>query len=81
LAEISPGAEMLLPDQTAGNGRSIRIELAPEAGLSKVAPPPAGNSGAWQRGAEQMVEREALAPADRKVVGRYFTRSAGDRGP
>ena len=82
VTELSPGAEMLLPDQTAGNGRRIRIELAPEAGLSKVAPPPAGNSsGAWQRGAEQTVEREALAPADRKVVGRYFTRSAGDHGP
>jgi hypothetical protein len=82
VTELSPGAEMLLPDQTVGNGRRIRIELAPEAGLSKVAPPPLGNNGgAWQRGAEQTVEREALAPADRKVVGRYFTRSAGDHGP
>jgi hypothetical protein len=79
--ELAPGAEMLLPDQAAGSGRRIRLELAPEAALSGVAPPPAGNNGEWHRRQEQATERAALAPEGRKVVGRYFSRSAGGRAP
>jgi hypothetical protein len=81
LNELASGAQMLLPDQAPGDGRHIRIELPPEASLSKVAPPPSEGNGAWRRAQEQAVEREALAPADRKVVERYFARPTGNRGP
>ena len=81
LNELAPVAQMLLPDQPAGNGRHIRIELPPEANLSDVAPPQLGGNAAWRRMQEQAVEREALAPADRAVVGRYFARPTGSRGP
>jgi hypothetical protein len=72
---------MRLPDQPGNDGRSIRIELAPEAALSSVAPPVAGSNGEWRRVQEQSVERPALAPGDREVVGRYFKRGSGGGGP
>ena len=78
---LAPGVELLLPDQSANEGRRIRIELPPEAVLSGVAPPTAGNTGEWRRAQEQAVERSALAAEDRKVVGRYFMRSVEGHGP
>jgi hypothetical protein len=81
LNELAPGAQMLLPDQAAGDGRHIRIELPPDTSISVVAPPQSGAGGAWRRLQEQAVEREALASADRQVVGRYFARPTGSRGP
>jgi hypothetical protein len=79
--ELTPGGELLLPDQAANDGRRIRLELPPEAALSGVAPPPAGTSGDWIRGQEQVIDRPELSAEDRKVVGRYFMRSAEGRGP
>jgi hypothetical protein len=79
--ELAPGAQMLLPDRAAGDGRHIRIELPPETSFSVVAPPQSGVGGAWRRLQEQAIEREALASADRQVVGRYFARPKGSFGP
>jgi len=79
---LTPGAELLLPDQGANDGRRIRIELPPDTGLSGVAPPDAGSAaGEWRRVQEQAIERPELAAEDRQVVGRYFTHSAEGRGP
>ena len=78
---LAAKAEMLLPDQATNDGRRIRIELPPEAVISGVAPPTAGSAGKWRRAQEQAIERPTLAAEARKVVGRYFTRSAGGRGP
>jgi hypothetical protein len=79
--ELAPGAEMVLPDQAADNGRRIRIELPPDVALSGVAPPTAGSGIEWQRSREQAIDRAAPSAEGRKVVGRYFMRSAGGRGP
>ncbi len=79
--ELAPGAEMRLPDQAAGDGRRIRIELPPDVVLSGVAPPTAGSGTEWKRSREQAIERAAPGAEGRKVVGRYFMRSAGGRGP
>ena len=79
--ELAPGAEMVLPDQAADDGRRIRIELPPDVVLSGVAPPTAGSGTEWQRSREQAIERAAPGAEGRKVVGRYFMRSAGGRGP
>jgi hypothetical protein len=78
--ELTPGAEMVLPDQ-AGDGRRIRIELPPDVALSGVAPPTAGSGTEWQRSREQAIERVAPGAEGRKVVGRYFMRSAGGGRP
>jgi hypothetical protein len=80
-ATLTPGAEMMLPDQAANDGRRIRIELPPDVALSEVVPPMARSAGEWRRVQEQAIERSALAAEGRKVVGRYFMRSAGGRGP
>lgn len=79
--DLATVGEMRLPDQPGNDGRSIRIELAPEAALSSVAPPVAGSNGEWRRVQEQSVERPALAPGDREVVGRYFKRGSAGGGP
>jgi hypothetical protein len=79
--ELTPGAEMVLPDQAADNGRRIRIELPPDVVLSGVAPPTAASGTEWQRSREQAIERAAPGAEGRKVVGRYFMRSAGGGGP
>ena len=60
---------------------NLIFELAPEAVLSSVAPPVAGSTGEWRRIQEQSVERPALAPGDRELVGRYFKRGSGGGGP
>jgi hypothetical protein len=79
--ELTPGVEMLLPDQLATNGGRIRIELPPEVAVTAVAPPTAGTGGEWQRAREQTIARAMPGPEDRKVIGRYFVRSAEDRIP
>jgi hypothetical protein len=79
--ELTPGVEMLLPDQLATNGGRIRIELPPEVAVTPVAPPTAGTGGEWQRAREQTIARAMPGPEDRKVIGRYFVRSAEDRIP
>jgi hypothetical protein len=79
--ELAPGVEMLLPDQAAANGGRIRIELPPEVMRSDVAPPAAGSGGEWQRAREGAIARAVPGAEDRKVLGRYFARSAGGRGP
>jgi hypothetical protein len=81
VTELAPGVEMLLPDQLAANGGRIRIELPPETVRSGVAPPTAGAGGEWQRAREQATARAMPGPEDRKVIGRYFVRSAEGRGP
>jgi hypothetical protein len=83
LTELTPGAEMLLPDQPAPDGGRIRMELPPDVLLSGVAPPTAGSgTGAeWQRAREEAVARAAPSAEDRKILGRYFVRSGGGRGP
>jgi hypothetical protein len=80
-AELTPGAEMLLPDLLAAKGGRIRIELPPEVALSAVAPPTAGTGREWQRAREQAVTRSVPSLEDRKVVGRYFLRPVEGRGP
>jgi hypothetical protein len=80
--ELRPGADMLLPDQAAPNGGRIRIELPPEVALSSVAPPTAGSGGTdWQRTREEVITRALPSAEHRKVIGRYFDRSGGGRGP
>jgi hypothetical protein len=79
--ELTPGVEMLLPDQTAANGGRIRIELPPETVRSGVAPPTAGAGGEWQRAREQAIARAMPGPEDRKVIGLYFSRPTEGRGP
>jgi hypothetical protein len=79
--ELTPGVEMLLPDQLAGNGGRIRIELPPETVRSGVAPPTAGTGGEWQRAREQAITRAMPGPEERKVIGRYFLRPGEGRGP
>jgi hypothetical protein len=79
--ELTPGVEMLLPDQAAANGGRIRIEFPPEVALTAVAPPTAGTGGEWQRAREQAIARAMPGPEDRKVIGRYFLRPAEGRGP
>lgn len=75
------GGDMVLPDQAGNDGRRIRIEIPPDAVRSNVAPPPSGSAGDWRRVHEQSVARPALTADDRKVVGRYFLRSAEGRAP
>jgi hypothetical protein len=79
--ELAPGVEMLLPDSAATNGGRIRIELPPEIVPSDVAPPTAGSGTEWHRAREEAIIRAAPGVEDRKVIGRYFVRSAGGRGP
>jgi hypothetical protein len=79
--ELTPGVEMLLPDQLATNGGRIRIELPPEVAVTAVAPPTAGAGGEWQRAREHAIARAMPGPEDRKVIGRYFVRPAEGRGP
>jgi hypothetical protein len=79
--ELTPGVEMLLPDQAAANGGRIRIELPLEAVRSTVAPPSAGTGGEWRRAREQAIARAIPGPEDRKVIGRYFLRPGEGRGP
>lgn len=83
LTELTPGAEMLLPDQPTPNGGRIRIELPPDVLLSGVAPPTAGSgAGAeWRRAREEAIARAAPGAEDRKILGRYFFRPGGGRGP
>jgi hypothetical protein len=78
--DLAPGSDMLLPDQTANNGRRIRIELTPPTELSDVAPPSAGGERNWRHIAEQPVARSAFDAADRKAVGRYFMPPAESSG-
>ena len=49
--------------------------------LSGVAPPTAGSGGEWQRAREEVVARTVPGAEGRKVIGRYFIRSAGGGGP
>ncbi|HMA74009.1 MAG TPA: hypothetical protein VKP67_21375 [Xanthobacteraceae bacterium] len=79
--ELTPGVEMLLPDQGANGGRRIRIELPPDVVLSGVAPPTAAERGEWRRVQEEPIERTAPGAEGRRVIGRYFLRSAEGRGP
>jgi hypothetical protein len=79
--ELAPGGEMLLPDSVAINGGRIRIELPPEIVPSDVAPPTGGSGTEWQPAREEAIVRAVPSVEDRKVIGRYFVRSAGGRGP
>ncbi len=83
LTELTPGPEMVLPDQSATSGGRIRVELPPDVMLSGVAPPGAGGSAdaQWQRAREEAVARAAPGAEDRRILGRYFLRSGGGRGP
>jgi len=72
---------MLLPDPAANNGGRVRIELPPEVMPSTVAPPAAGSGIEWQRAREEAIVRAAPSVEDRTVIGRYFARSPGGRGP
>jgi len=78
---LTPAAEMLLPDPAANNGGRVRIELPPEVMPSTVAPPAAGSGIEWQRAREGAIVRAAPSVQDRTVIGRYFARSPGGRGP
>ena len=69
--------QMLLPDPQSREGGRIRIEIPPNAALSDVAAPSSVAGGGWQRVQEQSVERPTLEAEGRRIVGRYFKRSAG----
>jgi len=70
---------MLLPDPQSREGGRIRIEIPPNAVLSDVAAATSVASGGWRRLQEQSVERPTLEAEGRRIVGRYFKRSAGGR--
>jgi hypothetical protein len=72
--------QMLLPDPQSREGGRIRIEIPPNAALSDVAAPSSAAGGGWRRVQEQSVERPTLEAEGRRIVGRYFKRSAGDAG-
>ncbi len=80
LPDGAGGDDMRLPDQTANEGRRIRIEITPDTARSNIAPPSEA-AGDWRRLEEQPVERPPLEPGDREVVGRYFKRQAGASPP
>jgi hypothetical protein len=69
--------QMLLPDPQSREGGRIRIEIPPNAALSDVAAPSSVTGDGWRRVQEQSVERPTLEVEGRRVVGRYFRRSAG----
>jgi hypothetical protein len=71
--------QMLLPDPQGREGGRIRIEIPPNAVLSDVAEATSIASGGWRRMQEQSVERPTLEAEGRRIVGRYFKRSAGGR--
>jgi hypothetical protein len=71
--------QMLLPDPQSREGGRIRIEIPPNAVLSDVADATSIASGGWRRVQEQSVERPTLEAEGRRIVGRYFKRSAGGR--
>jgi hypothetical protein len=71
--------QMLLPDPQSREGGRIRIEIPPNAVLSDVAEATSIASGGWRRMQEQSVERPTLEAEGRRIVGRYFKRSAGGR--
>jgi len=69
-----PLAEMALPLADIDRGRRIQVLAAPEAG-----PATAGGAatalGAGPRAAATTFGRDAVSPAERKVVARYFART------
>jgi hypothetical protein len=71
--------QMLLPDPQGREGSRIRIEIPPNAVLSDVAEATSIANGGWRRVQEQSVERPTLEAEGRRIVGRYFKRSAGGR--
>jgi hypothetical protein len=71
--------QMLLPDPQSREGGRIRIEIPPSAVLSDVAEATSIASGGWRRVQEQSVGRPTLEAEGRRIVGRYFKRSAGGR--
>lgn len=78
--DLAPGSDMLLPDQTANNGRRIRIELTPQTELSDVASPSGGGERNWRHIGEQPVARSAFDAGERMAVGRYFMPPAESSG-
>ena len=79
-ADLAALEQMLLPDPERRDGGRIRIDMPPDATLADVAAPTADASGGWRRVQEQPVERPAFAAEGRRIVGRYFKRSADGRG-
>jgi len=71
--------QMLLPEPQSREGGRIRIEIPPNAVLSDVAEATSSAGGGWRRVQEQSVERPMLEAEGRRIVGRYFKRSAGGR--
>jgi hypothetical protein len=69
------GAAMALP-KSASSTRRTRIDVPPPANRVEVGEAPAAPAGAWQRREEVSLERRALSPALRTVVGRYFQQPA-----
>jgi hypothetical protein len=82
MTDLAATEQMLLPDPQGREGGRIRIEIPPNAALSDVAAPSTDAGGGWRRVPEQAVERPALEAESRRIVGRYFKRSAeGQRDP
>src|SRR5262245_21376409 len=79
-ADPAATEQMLLPDPQSREGGRIRIEIPPNAALSDVAAPSSVAGSGWRRVQEQSVERPTLEAEGRRIVGRYFKRSAGDAG-
>jgi hypothetical protein len=77
--DLVAAAQMLLPEPQSVEGRRIRIEIPPNAALSEITAPTSASGDGWRRVQEQPVEHPTLEAEDRRVVGRYFKRSAGGR--
>jgi hypothetical protein len=78
--DLAATEQMLLPDPSGREGSRIRIELPPSIAQSDVAAPTSDASGGWRRAAEQPVERPDFGAEGRRIVGRYFKRSADGQG-
>lgn len=71
--------EVLLPDNDAGQGEHVRLELPPETRLSEVADSPRSPGEVWRARQVAVLRRESLSPRDRAVASHYF--APGDAAP
>lgn len=74
-------AEMTLEDADQGDGRRIRLDMAPEGENGGALPEgERADSAQWQRLPEQEVNRSLLSPQERDVVRQYFRALTQDGG-
>lgn len=64
--------EVELPDAVRSSGRSITLELAPEAQRSAVTEDDLATGRRWQQGEEVPVDRQTFSLSHLSVLSRYF---------